>query len=471
MILPLAFTLIFFSRVLFLSVSPAFYDSWEYLQAFESPSLWAALKMVHYPIHPLFISLGWLINRIPLSTTLFKAEFFQGLCSFVSAIVFYKICLKLSLDIRKSLLLTLIFSFLPFIWLASINLVYESLLVLLILLSFLFLKKSFLVSGLFFLLAFLVSPVALFYLPLAEAYLFEKQKRNAWQKYLLISVIYLLGGFIVYYLITRIRGGNLLETFKVISSGGLLVKKAFEEGWLFFPRMVRNALVIYFNYLTVPLGLFLLILALISWQKNILTYFFWSACFLTVSFSWHLGMYGRLAIFLIIPLLFLLLKVKNKYLFLIWLWLLIFSARLVIPYHFQKTPYVLEKEYFEEACKNLNPLLVISNYEQPYLSQNFEAVVLNIPDEDLKKDQEKIDQALAGNRLVLFTSQAVTTPYWQYDGMNYHILSERKNFPQTKGQVLFRLYQSKVFKEWLEINLRIYQLIPPQSFPLSFLPF
>jgi len=458
MVVSFAFLLIFLSRVLFLSLSPAFFDSWEYLRALAAASPIAAFKMVHYPIHPFFIIVGWLFNQIPLSTPLFKAEFFQSLCSLISMFVFYQICLKFSANKQKSLLLGLIFSFLPYIWLSSVNLLYESLLILLLLWSFLFLEKNFWLSGLFFLLAFLVSPVALFYLPLVAVFLLKKSKKFFGRKYLLAEAIYLLAGLAIYYLIIRLRGGDWQETFRAITAGGVLTQKILAEGWLFFPRMLRNTLVIYFNYLTFPLGIILFFLALTDWRKRKLIYFFWLISFLIVSATWHLGMYGRLTLFLIIPPLFLLLKLKNRNLWLILIFLVIYSGKLVLPYRLQKTPYLLEEEFLENAFKKQNPLLVISNYEEPFLKEDFETVVLNIPGEDFLNDQKRIDRALGAGRLVLLTSQAITTPYWQYDGMNYHLLSQRRDFPTTLGQKLICKYQIQVVKEWSGLNLKIYQL-------------
>jgi len=132
----------------------------------------------------------------------------------------------------------------------------------------------------------------------------------------------------------------------LLTSGANLGEKMRLEGILFFVRAVRNSLVVYFNFLTLPLGVILLVLSSIEFFRNKKTrglVVLWWGEFLYLNSVWHLGMYGRISLVLIIfPVLFLL-KIKNLWLKLIVVFLIFSSSFLVIPYRFSKTPYVLER--------------------------------------------------------------------------------------------------------------------------------
>lgn len=465
----LTFIFILLSRALFLSISPAFFDSLEYLKLFEMPDLLSSLRQVHYPIHPAFLTVFWLFNKIPLGNTLFKTEFLNSLLGFFSCLVLYKIAREFT-DQKQALVFTLFSAFTPYFWLSQINLLYEPLLCLLLLFSFYFIVKFgkndkliFLhYSAIFFALSFLVSSVSLIYLVVFFGYLWTK---NTWIKLFktcLIFCIYLTSSLIIYGLVISSRNIPFTEIVDVLTYNNPITTKLQAEGWLFFVRTVRNSLVVYFNYLTVPLGGILAALALKEFTKpkNRIFIASWLISFFLLNSIWHTGMFGRLSLLLTLPPLYLLAKLKSRVLLAgLLIFLLIYSAKIVFPYHYQKTPYLLEKEYVESINKADNPLLVISNYEEPYLGGKFDCLVLNSPKTETIWAKEQIDKALSENRKVLFTSQAISAPYYQYDGMQYHILSKRKSHPPTQGEKLIGGYNHKTFKEWAEFDLKIYILI------------
>ena len=76
------FLVILLSRILLPSISPAFFDSPEYLRLFENANFFDSLRQVHNPIHPLFLLVFWLFNKVPLGTTLLRAEFLNGILGF-----------------------------------------------------------------------------------------------------------------------------------------------------------------------------------------------------------------------------------------------------------------------------------------------------------------------------------------------------------------------------------------------------
>ncbi len=183
----------------------------------------------------------------------------------------------------------------------------------------------------------------------------------------------------------------------------------------------------------------------------------WLGEFLFLNSVWHLGMYGRIALILTVCPVFLLLKTREIWLRLIVVFLIFSSAYLVIPYRLRKTPYVLEKEYLEDNFTKQNPLVVVGAYEEPYFKDSFDLLVLNSPKTNLNEIKKKINSSLGGKRTVLMTSQAVLGPYWQYDGMNFHILSKRKKYPTTQGEELIDFFEKEALL-WQNNSLKVFIL-------------
>jgi len=409
------FLVILLSRILLPSISPAFFDSPEYLRLFENANFFDSLRQVHNPIHPLFLLVFWLFNKVPLGTTLLRAEFLNGILGFLTMVVIYKI--------SRSLIVTVFIAFLPYFWLSQVNLLYEPLLIFLLGLSVYYLKNIRL-AALFFALAFLVSTTALIYLLPLLAWIWIKQPKKIPAAILTLSV-YLLACGLIYSLITSPAG--------LFLNANSPLNKMMIKGWLFFPRVVRNMVVIYFNYLTIPLGLVCLWLGLR--KKNLVLLLAWLVAFFLANSIWHAGMFGRLSLGLTILPVFLISQIKNRFFLAgLFLLLLVQSIKLVVPYHFQEIPYWQEKK----AVANLagDPLLIISNYEEPYLQGKFNYLVLNSPQTDEIKIRAAIVEAKNHQRTVLITPQAVTTPYFQYDGLSFHLLSQGQNHPETLGQKL-----------------------------------
>lgn len=458
------FIFIFLSRVLFLSISPAFFDSLEYLRLFALPSLGEALKQAHFPIHPLWIAVGWLFNRIPVSTTLFKTEFLNGILGTISCFLIYKVARQFT-DKNKALLVSLICAFTPYLWLSQVNVLYEPLLGVFLLGSFYFLLKNKLFpAAVFSAGAFLVSSTALIYLVFFAGFLIGRGKlgpprlRRGFSR----GEAGVLGGGMLmgvlgYLGILGLRGIPAGEFFLVLAAGNSILGKLKLEGVMFFVRGARNSFLVFFEYLTVPVGIVLICLI-----KRTKKYFFsWIACFLLLNTIWHAGMFGRTGLFLILAPVFLLVKIKSELILkVILVFLIIFSGFKVLPYHFEKTPYVLEKEYFSRLTEK--SAVIISNYEDPYLKEVLtDFRVLNSPKTDIGEIKAWIEKNQAEKKVVLITSQAVTTPYWQYDGMDFQILSKKRKFSKTDGQRLLENFETVVIKQWPGLDLEIFQLKTP----------
>lgn len=450
MVIFLVFIFIFLSRVLFLSISPAFFDSLEYLRLFALPSLGEALKQVHYPIHPLWVMAGWLFNKIPFSTTLYKIEFLNAILGTLSCFFIYKIAREFS-DKNRSLLITLICAFTPYFWLSQINVLYEPLLGVFLLGSFyFFLKNRLFPAAVFSAGAFLVSSTALIYLVFFAGWFLKKRDLKGFGVLgggMLLGVLGYLG-------ILGLRGIPAGEFFLVLAAGNSILGKLKLEGVMFFVRGARNSFLVFFEYLTVPVGIVLICLI-----KRTKKYFFsWIACFLLLNTIWHAGMFGRTGLFLILAPVFLLVKIKRELILkVILVFLIIFSGFKVLPYHFEKIPFVLEKEYLENNFTKQNPLVVVGAYEEPYFKDSFDLLILNSPKTNLNEIKKKINSSLGEKRMVLMTSQAVSVPYWQYDGMNFHILSKRKKYPTTQGGELIDFFEKEALP-WQNNSLKIFIL-------------
>jgi len=313
-LLPLLFFLIFLSRALFLSKSPAFFDSIEYLRLTEEASLLKALTKVHYPIHPLFISLDWLIGKIPLNMeSIYKLEFMNALWGTLSVLIIF-LSLKEYFNKEKSFYISLIIAFLPYFWLSQINVLYEPVLILFQVLSFYFLIKylknekslALVLSAFFIMLSFLVSTTSLFFLLFMIVFALLKKEFKFSIKVAALYFASLLLGFFIYLYIFDLRNIPFYKFMEVFTSSNSLLVKLKNEGILFFPRIIRNSLVIYFNYLTLPLGTILLVLLIKQLRKvnkDFFLVFSWIVLFLGINSYWHAGMFGRtsLIISMILP--------------------------------------------------------------------------------------------------------------------------------------------------------------------------
>lgn len=484
MIVFFVFLLIFLSRVLLLSISPSFFDSIEYIRLFNSPALIEALKQVHYPVHPLWITVGWLFNKIPISTTLFKIEFLNAVLGTICCFLIYKIAQEFT-EKNKAILITLICAFTPYFWLSQINVLYEPLLGVLLLGAFWLLserkerfkgrdkggikgKLGVIAAGIFFAGAVLVSPTALVYLIFLAGVLLKRKRGLG-----LLGGLAILGGVILsilsYLSILKLRGVPAREIFAVLSAGNSILAKVSAEGIMFFVRGARNSLVVYFNYLTVPVGGILSCLSILSFlrKKNRLLIICWLITFFLLNTVWHAGMFGRLSLFLTLIPIFLLAKIKSMFLLkLIAVFLIIFSSFKVFPYHFQKIPDVLEKEYLQEIGGNT--LLIMSNFEEPYLKETVaEYRVLNSPKTNIEEIEGWLKEKLKKGETVLITSQAISAPYFQYDGMNYNLLSKKRRYPQTQGQIIVRNYKLKTLKKWKKFDLELFTLTDGLDFAFS----
>lgn len=467
------FLLVFLSRALLLSKSPAFFDSREYLRLAQNPSVVEVFRQAHLPIHPLYILQNWLITKIPLAIkNIYRLELLNAFWGTLCVCVIYSL-LKEFINQKKALYLSLLAAFLPYFWLSQVNILYEPLLVFFQLISFFFLVRyikegkfrDLFLSGVGAYFSFLVSTSTLFFLSLMVIFVFLKNK----SKFIAAGVLFLIFlfiGLLTYFYIMNLRDISLQNFLDVFTSSNDIFVKIKNEGILFLPRLIRNSFVVYTNYLTLPLSVYLFVLLikeLNNLKKNSLTIIIllisWVVLFLGINTYWHAGMFGRTSlIFTLFPLLLLIKSPfldKKLYYFPLLLYLFVTSFLKVFPYYLGETPYVKEENYLREID---NRILIVSNYEEPYLCQETKCFLLNSP---LTQPQDillKTKNLVNNGEKVYITSQAITAPYKQYDGMQYHMLSKRNNYPKTAGEELVANFQLKLVKQWPEENLKVFEI-------------
>jgi len=192
-------------------------------------------------------------------------------------------------------------------------------------------------------------------------------------------------------------------------------------------RMIRNSFLILINGYS-PLIPLIIILFFVYWLKNkkwpemIFFLSFFIPFFLTSKF-WYGGLYGRYSSFVGYGLAILVALISNKKLY----WLTILSIFLIfIPclVAYQQTPYpTIQKQIIQKASFSSKDLLILSDYQRPQLTYN-NALYINGDQNEQKTIENKINEALKNKQRVLISKQAITFPYFQYDGQQIHIISK-----------------------------------------------
>lgn len=136
----LIFAVLFLAGFLTTPNTVIFYDQPEYLRIISTHSFWQAFSLGHFPIHPIFLGVLWIVTKF------IPANWSALLFGSISVFVFYQIA-KIIFKRGSFWLSVLLFIFLPSVWLINTNLMTQSLQLTLYLLSIYLLltkmKKSF----------------------------------------------------------------------------------------------------------------------------------------------------------------------------------------------------------------------------------------------------------------------------------------------------------------------------------------
>ena len=431
------FLSIFLAGFLTIPNTVLFYDQPEYLKIISTHSFWQVFSLGHFPIHPIFLAVLWLVTKF------IPANWSALLFGTVSVFVFYKIA---KIIFKKGLvwLSVLLFVFLPGVWLINTNLMTQSLQLTLYLLSIFFLLRKMKKS--FFLAVFLMMGVdigSIVWLPTVFLFpiIFDKEikyDRKAPLRFIKIAAISVLFSFLfygfIYFFIRKDFSGSTEQIF-AYSSIGIL-------------RMVRN---IWFSFIYSfgSLTPFILAFLLIKNVKSRHTWIAWMIFFVVVSVLgafWGADLMMRRIVFAGVLISLALYKYLGRKLVLMILYLIpiIVANGILYLRSNPDTLSVIIQRTVDPLPKD--QVLIQTRYLRPFTE--YKGTVLWMGDSDLGK----IDYYLNSGKRVFLTKQAVTAPYLLLVGNNYHITSVGK-VGDSESRFLFKKYAVEPYGSDLELKL------------------
>jgi 4-amino-4-deoxy-L-arabinose transferase-like glycosyltransferase len=404
-----------------------FYDIPEYLQIVRSHSFWQVFSLGHFPIHPFFLGILWiLIKFIPVNAV-------AMVFGIISIFIFYKIS-KLIFKKGPFWLATVVFALFPAVWIINTNLMVESVTLTFYLASlYFFLSKRinwffislFLMVGTHLESIFWIPTIFLF--PFIFGIKFEKKEIFKFVKTAVLSIlISILLYVLIYYFSHRVISGQGEQLATYFSSGIL--------------RMIRNAWLSFIrDYGT--LTPFILLFLLIKNVKTKTEWISWAAFFLItfiIGANWQGDFMGRRIIFAAVLPALALYKYLGRKTFFVILYLLPIVAANIILYS-GGSP-------FTPPQIPTGQVLVETHYLAPFTK--YEGTILWIGEDDLGK----IDGYLKSGKKVFLSSQAVTAPYLLLVGNNYHITSLGKA-GDSESRFLFQKYVVESYNNVFELKL------------------
>ena len=442
------------SRFLFLANYPHFYDSPEYYQLSQK-GFFESITLSHQSVHPVYLFVSQLFQKIsilitgqpsPFALSFISALF--GLVGFISFLFLIKRLFNKKIAIAGGFALI----FFPHLWIVQTNIMHEAVeqgLFLAGLLTFdIFLQNyqqrktdqkikvyvSVLATIVLWSLAILNFPGTIIWFPVIFGFTFLRLKlsiKNLFPPAITI-VLSLIAGFAFLYLVLP---SNIIDPNKriaelVFSYGA---SNIFSD-WNFINliRTARNIFLIsWHGYSPFTIILAALIIAGIIKIKAvnkklliILVISFLIPFFITGKF-WYGGLYGRYSSLIgyFFALVVGLIKSKKIYWGYIALLITFFLSTFLA---FQKTPFpIIQQEIINKAKIDKNNLLILSDYQRPQL--NFTNALYIVNDLNKKEIVKTIENNLKENKRVYISKQALTFPYWQYDGQQIHIISKNNN--------------------------------------------
>jgi len=417
-----------------LILGPAlFYDLPEYLNIVSSHPFFQVFSLGHFPIHPVFVAILWLLTRGPLVKAPIPINVIAMVFGIISIFVFNKIS-KLIFKNGHFWLATIIFTLFPAVWLINTNLMVESVTLTLYLAGlYFFLTKK---AMQFFISLFLMTGThlqSIFWIPalFLAPYIFEVNfKKEDVIKFIKIAlagismsiVFYIL----LYYCSGRIPGGTTEQLSTYLSSG---ILRMIRNIWLSF---IRN-----FGTLT-PFVLALVLIRKIKSKKVLIAWIMFLVLVATIGANWQGVFMGRRIIFSGVILALGLYKYLQKWSVFFILYLLPIVAANVILYS-NSSPFI---------TPNIpkGQVLIETHYLKPFTKYN--GTILWIGESDLGV----IDNYLKNGTRVFLTEQAITAPYLLLVGQNYHITSLGR-VGDSESRFLFKNYTVEQYNDSFELKM------------------
>jgi len=411
-----------------------FYDIPEYLQIVSNNTFWQIFSLGHFPIHPVFLGILWvLIKIIPVNAI---AMFFGAL----SVFIFLKIS---KLIFKKGLIIlpVIIFALFPAVWIINTNLMVETVTLTFYLAGiyfFLSKKKVMFLISLFLMIGTHLQSIV--WIPTIFLFpcIFEiKVKKNEVLRFVRYSIFAILVSILfyccIYYFLGKTIGGTT-EQLSVYFSSGIL-------------RMVRNSWITFirnFGSLT-PFILFMTLIKKVKRKSEWVAWLIFLGLTAAIGANWQGDFMGRRIVFAGVLLALSIYKYIGKKSVLMILYLLPIVIANVILYS-NGSPFVIPKI-------PKGQILIETHYLKPFTK--YDGTILWIGEGDFGT----IDKYLDSGKRVFLTKQAITAPYMLLVGNNYHITSLEK-VGNSESRFLFSKYiveqagdvvELKLFK-WKEIS-------------------
>lgn len=489
----LVFSLFIISRLFFLAHYPHFYDSPEYYRESLSTDFWQSMAASHQSVHPLYLFLIQIFQKVTIilvgQPQIWVISLISALFGLIGILAWYFLIKRLFKE--KVALFSLIpLIFFPHLWLIQTNILHETIEQGLFLLGLLFLDLFLEKRKIYWVILVIINwALAIFnfagiviWFPAALGLIIYRfQKKQIGQDLtvfftsalfsLILAIIWLYGTLALAIPVPAERIRSLL-----LDEGGIL----FSWSLLDVFRILRNDFLILLHGYSIAaiLGGMIAFVWLIR-QKNYKLIIFISlfiACFAVTGKFWYGGLYGRWSALVAYPLALLLALLpwrrvyfersekegsderseSGSY------WLLI--AILIISFlptflAYQKTPIPeIQAGLLQQSGLTDKDLLILSDYQRPQLAYD-QALYLSSNNHQII--EEKIKEALEKNQRVFISQQAITFPYWQYDGQEIHLISkgdrekaQLKKFLENKklklivedrNYPLLSIYQIKIF--------------------------
>jgi len=422
------------SRFCFLANYPHFYDSPEYLRESLSPNFFISLRSSHEVVHPVWLFFTQIFQRIISQPTSWELSLIAALFGLISTIVFY-LLIKRNFHQRVALFSLVPLIFFPHLWLIQTNVLHESLDAGLFLVSLLFFdffleRKKFywlVLTVIFLSLAIFDFVGILLWSPVFIGLAILRSKKINWSNITwslgVIFISFVFAVWSLYFLEARLK-------VLLFDYGG----RGILSGWssLNILRMLRNdILILFYGYSLSAILVLIISVAYFFKKKNWPVLIFFLSFFLPFLITgkfWYGGLFGRYSALIAYPLALLLGIMPWRKIY----WILIVIIILTfLPtfWAYQKTPIPkIQASLIDKIGLKEKDILVLSDYQRPQLDY-YQALYIHGDEEIEKRVEEKITKNLLNGGRVFISQQALTFPYWQYDGQQIHIISKGNKIP------------------------------------------
>jgi len=433
----LIFSLLLISRLFFLAHYPHFYDSPEYYRESLSTDFWQSIVASHEAVHPLYLFLTQIFQKVSLSLTgqpqIWVISLISAIFGVIGILAWYFL-IKRVFNEKIALFSLIPLIFFPHLWLIQTNILHETVEQGLFLLGLLFLDIFLEKRKIYWVILVVISwGLAIFnfagiiiWFPVALGLVIFRSKKRQIKKDLaifFISAFLSLGLALTgLYAILALAIPEPAERMRAL----LLGEGSVIFSWTLFDvlRVLRNDFLILFHGYSIAaiLGGIIAFVWLIKKKKYKLIIFIslFMACFAITGKFWYGGLYGRWSALVAYPLALLLALLPWRKIYWGLIVILIFSF-LPTFFAYQKTPIPkIQASLLHQSGITNEDLLILSDYQRPQLPYDN---ALYIVGANQKMVEEQIEETLTENRRVFISQQAITFPYWQYDGQQIHIIS------------------------------------------------